>query len=110
MKKFFTLVFATLIAGNMMAQMHGALNFAGTSTANVLTQNVENASDTVRFEMVSAAAGNINVGGAFDYANDNVTYNVRKYMDGNGINLQIGISIDVDKIFLKLKRYNDYEI
>lgn len=59
MKKIFTLVFATLMAGNMMAQMHGALNFAGASTANVLTQNVENASDTVKFEMVSAAAGNI---------------------------------------------------
>ena len=43
----------------MMAQMHGALKFAGASTANVLTQNVENASDTVRFEMVNAAAGNI---------------------------------------------------
>lgn len=59
MKKLFTLVFATLMAGNMMAQMHGALNFAGASTANVLTQNVENASDTVRFEMVNTAAGNI---------------------------------------------------
>ena len=58
MKKIFTLVFATLMAGNMMAQMHGALKFAGASTANVLTQNVENASDTVRFEMVNAAAGN----------------------------------------------------
>lgn len=43
----------------MMAQMHGALNFVGASTANVQTQNVESASDTVRFEMVSAAAGNI---------------------------------------------------
>ena len=42
-----------------MAQMHGAFKFAGASTANVLTQNVENASDTVRFEMVNAAAGNI---------------------------------------------------
>lgn len=59
MKKLFTLVFATLMAGNMMAQMHGALNFVGASTANVQTQNVESASDTVRFEMVSAAAGNI---------------------------------------------------
>lgn len=27
MKKFFTLVFATMLAGNMMAQMHGALTF-----------------------------------------------------------------------------------
>lgn len=59
MKIFFTLVLATLMAGNMMAQMHGTLKFAGASTANVLNQNVENASDTVRFEMVSAAAGNI---------------------------------------------------
>lgn len=193
MKKFFTLVFATLMAGNMMAQMHGALNFAGASTANVLTVNIKNASDTVRFEMVNAAAGNItlpkivydelvipsftienvafamganhvitmadqtfaakvtvdgeeknitgssltgtysmadnsltlkavfkyggmpfdmtydikayyikpvasainiNVGGAFNYANDNVTYNVRKYMDG-----------DVQKVDVEIPTY-----
>ena len=186
MKKIFTLVFATLMAGNMMAQMHGALKFAGASTANVLTQNVENASDTVRFEMVNAAAGNItlpkivndnfvipsftienvafamganhvitmadqtfatkvtvggeekditgssftgtynmadnsltlkavfkygampfdmtyyikavtsainvNVGGAFNYTNNNVTYNVRKYMDGNVQKVDVEIS------------------
>ena len=61
MKKIFTLVFATLMAGNMMAQMHGALSFAGASTANVLTVDVENASDTVRFEMVSTSAGNITI-------------------------------------------------
>lgn len=36
MKKFFTLVFATMLAGNMMAQMHGALTFAGASTMSVL--------------------------------------------------------------------------
>ena len=36
MKKIFTLALATLMAGNMMAQMHGVLNFAGASTANVL--------------------------------------------------------------------------
>ena len=59
MKKFFTLVFATMLAGNMMAQMHGALTFAGASTMNVLTQNTENASDTVKFEMASMSAGNI---------------------------------------------------
>ena len=41
MKKFFTLVFATMLAGNMMAQMHGALTFAGASTMSVLTQNTE---------------------------------------------------------------------
>lgn len=59
MKKFFTLVFATMLAGNMMAQMHGALTFAGASTMSVLNQNTENASDTVKFEMASMSAGNI---------------------------------------------------
>ena len=59
MKKFFTLVFATMLAGNMMAQMHGALTYAGASTMSVLTQNTENASDTVKFEMASMSAGNI---------------------------------------------------
>lgn len=59
MKKFFTLVFATMLAGNMMAQMHGALTFAGASTMNVLNQDIENASDTVKFEMASMSAGNI---------------------------------------------------
>ena len=59
MKKFFTLVFATMLAGNMMAQMHGALTFAGASSMSVLTQNTENASDTVKFEMASMSAGNI---------------------------------------------------
>ena len=59
MKKIFTFALATLMAGNMMAQMHGVLNFAGASTANVLNQNVENPSDTVKFEMVNTASGNI---------------------------------------------------
>ena len=59
MKKFFTLVFATMLAGNMMAQMHGALTFAGASSVNVSTMNIVNASDTVKFEMASMSAGNI---------------------------------------------------
>lgn len=59
MKKFFTFVFATMLAGNMMAQMHGALTFAGASTMSVLNQDTENASDTVKFEMASMSAGNI---------------------------------------------------
>ena len=59
MKKFFTLVFATMLAGNMMAQMHGALTFAGASSVNVSTMNIENASDTVKFEKASMSAGNI---------------------------------------------------
>ena len=59
MKKFFTLVFATLMANSMMAQMHGTLSFAGASTAHVLTTDVETASDTVKFEMTSTSTGNI---------------------------------------------------
>ena len=181
MKKILTLAFATFLAGNLMAQMHGALHFAGVSSVNVMTTNIENVSDTVKFEMASMTAGSItlpamkgmatipsftignvaftmgqnhvitftdqpftskvtvdgyektitgtsvsgtynmsdnsfslkvvfqygampfsvtyninayyvkavtsaitvNVGGAFNYANDSVSYNVRKYMDGN---------------------------
>lgn len=59
MKKIFTLIFATLMAGNIMAQMHGALRFAGASSIKVLTTNIENPSDTVKFEMASMSAGNI---------------------------------------------------
>ena len=189
MKKFLTFAFAILMAGNIMAQMHGALRFAGVSSVNVLTTNIVNASDTVKFEMASMTAGNItlpamngmatipsftidnvaftmgenhvvtfadqaftstvtvdgnekaitgrsvsgiynmtdnslslkvvfqygampfdvtynikayyvkavtsaisvNVGGAFDYANESVSYNVRKYMDGDVQKLDVEI-------------------
>ena len=59
MKKFFTLIVATLMASSMMAQMHGALTFAGASSVNVMTQTTENPNDTIRFEMASMSAGNI---------------------------------------------------
>ena len=59
MKKIFTLLFATLMASNMMAQMHGALKFAGASSINVMTQNIQNSSDTIKFEMANMTAGNI---------------------------------------------------
>lgn len=59
MKKIFTLIFATLMVGNIMAQMHGALRFAGASSIKVSTTNSENKSDTVKFEMASMSAGNI---------------------------------------------------
>lgn len=59
MKKIFTLIFATLMAGNIMAQMHGALRFAVASSIKVSTTNSENKSDTVKFEMASMSAGNI---------------------------------------------------
>ena len=189
MKKILTLSLAILVAGNIMAQMHGALRFAGVSSVNVLTTNIVNASDTVKFEMASMTAGNItlpamkgmatipsftidnvaftmgenhvvtfadqaftstvtvdgnekaitgrsvsgtydmtdnslslkvifqygampfdltysikayyvkavtsaisvNVGGAFDYANESVSYNVRKYMDGDVQKLDVEI-------------------
>lgn len=42
-----------------MAQMHGALRFAGASSIKVSTTNSENKSDTVKFEMASMSAGNI---------------------------------------------------
>ena len=61
MKKIFTLIFATLMAGNIMAQMHGALRFAGASSIKVSTTNSENKSDTVKFEMASMSAGNITI-------------------------------------------------
>lgn len=47
------------MAGNIMAQMHGALRFAGASSVKVLTTNIENTSDTVKFEMTSMSVGNI---------------------------------------------------
>lgn len=59
MKKIFTLFFAALTASNMMAQMHGALKFAGESSVNVTTQNIQNSSDTIKFEMANMSAGNI---------------------------------------------------
>lgn len=60
MKKIFTLLFASLMATNMMAQMHGAMKFAGASHINVLTQNNDNPSDTIQFVMNSdMASGNI---------------------------------------------------
>lgn len=59
MKKIFTLVFATMMATTMMAQMHGALSFAGASKMQVSTMEIENASDTVKFELAGMTSGNI---------------------------------------------------
>lgn len=53
MKKFFTLVFATMMATNMMAQ-HESMSFAGKSNISVTAQvtvNVSNESDTIKFDM-----------------------------------------------------------
>ena len=59
MKKIFTFLFASLMATNMMAQMHGAMKFAGASHVNVSSMNIDNASDTVQFAMQGMSAGNI---------------------------------------------------
>lgn len=59
MKKIYTLIFAALLASSAMAQMHGALKFAGTSSTQVLTQTTNNASDTIKFEMASMSTGSI---------------------------------------------------
>ncbi len=58
MKKFFTLVFATMMATNMMAQ-HGPMNFVGKSNVTVLSANIASESDTIIFNMTSASAGSI---------------------------------------------------
>lgn len=59
MKKFFTLIFATMLASSMSAQMHGAVNN----------------------EEVSSPIA-VSIGGMMNYENAGVTYQVRKYMDG----------------------------
>ncbi len=60
MKKIFTLVFAALAATDMMAQ-HGPMTFVGPSTASVMTMNVPNESDTLKFEVTGASSGNITI-------------------------------------------------
>ena len=59
MKKFFTLIFATMLASSMSAQMHGDVN------------NEEVSSPIT-----------VSIGGMMNYENAGVTYQVRKYMDG----------------------------
>ncbi|MGN0030136.1 MAG: hypothetical protein ACI35Q_10470 [Marinilabiliaceae bacterium] len=59
MKKTFTLFFAALAATSAMAQMHGALSFAGKANTTVLTTNIASESDTVVFRMSSASTGDI---------------------------------------------------
>lgn len=59
MKKFFTLIIATLMATQMMAQMHGAMSFVGASQMKVSSTNLQNESDTIKFELASMASGNI---------------------------------------------------
>lgn len=59
MKKIFTFMVAAMMATNMMAQMHGALTFAGASNLKVLTVNADMASDTVKFVMNGMDNGDI---------------------------------------------------
>ena len=59
MKKVFTLLFAAFTATNMMAQMHGAMSFAGKSNVAVQEVNSASESDTIKFTMTSGTAGAI---------------------------------------------------
>ncbi len=59
MKKVFTLLFAAFTATNMMAQMHGAMSFAGKSNVAVKTVNSASESDTIKFTMTSGTEGSI---------------------------------------------------
>lgn len=59
MKKFFTLVFATLMATNMMAQMPGNMKFAGASAMTVMGSNFDNESDTIQFALKGMTSGDI---------------------------------------------------
>ena len=59
MKRIFTLLFAVLATTSMMAQMHGAMKFAGVSTMKVATQTSTNESDTIQFAMNDMTSANI---------------------------------------------------
>lgn len=59
MKKTFTLFFSALAATSAMAQMHGALSFAGKSNTTVFTTSIPSESDTIVFSMSSASTGDI---------------------------------------------------
>lgn len=59
MKKIFTLLVAMSMATSMMAQMHGAMKFAGVSTNTVMGQSTPTPSDTIQFAMNGMTSGNI---------------------------------------------------
>lgn len=59
MKKIFTLMLVAMTAVSMKAQMHGAMKFAGKSSLQVSTMNIENSNDVVLFTMVDVTSGDI---------------------------------------------------
>ena len=59
MKKIFTLLVAMSMATSMIAQMHGAMKFAGVSTNTVNGQSTPTPSDTIQFAMNGMTSGNI---------------------------------------------------
>lgn len=59
MKKIFTLMLVAMTAVSMKAQMHGAMKFAGKSSLQVSTMNIENPNDVVIFTMADATSGDI---------------------------------------------------
>lgn len=83
MKKLFTLIFSVFMVVGMKAQMHGNLTFAGASEAKVLTTNIANNSDTVRFAMSSTTSASItlpemnnNTMHIASFTIENVTFNM----------------------------------
>ena len=59
MKKIFTLMLVAMTAVSMKAQMHGAMKYAGKSSLQVSTMNIENPNDVVIFTMADATSGDI---------------------------------------------------
>lgn len=59
MKKIFTLLVAMSMATSMMAQMHGAMKFAGVSTNTVMGQSTPTPSDTIQFAMNGMTSGDL---------------------------------------------------
>ena len=59
MKKIFTVMLVAMTAVSMKAQMHGAMKFAGKSSLQVSTMNIENPNDVVIFTMADATSGDI---------------------------------------------------
>lgn len=59
MKKIFTLMLVAMTAVSMKAQMHGAMKFAGKSSLQVSTMNIDNPKDTVVLKLIDDASGDI---------------------------------------------------
>lgn len=59
MKKIFTLAVIIMTTLSVMAQMHGAMKFAGASRLSVSTTDIDNEDDVLLFTMTSPSTGDI---------------------------------------------------